>query len=223
MMKNKITVGILSLLLSLALPGYAQVGAQDLNALELSRELSSVAIKTNLLYDAVLVPNIGIEARLFKSFTMYADVMYAGWNFPEKYIYWNLYGAQVGARQYFGKKSSGRSFTGHHAGVYAQALAYDLQAGNIGQQTNTLHIAGGFEYGYSVPVARNLNIDFEMGIGYMTGSYDEYDVHDGHNTWRATIQRKWFGPTKASVSLVWQIEPRIRTEIKIDKKTGRRK
>ena len=209
--------------MSLALPGYAQERTQDIGMLDPTKELSSFAIKTNLLYDAVLVPNIGIEARVFKSFTVYADVMYAGWNFPEKYIYWNLYGAQFGARQYFGQTSKGRSFSGHHAGAYAQALAYDLQAGNIGQQTTTLHISGGLEYGYSVPVARNLNIDFEMGIGYMTGSYDEYDVHDGHNTWRATIQRKWFGPTKASVSLVWQIEPRTRTEIKIDKKTGKRK
>lgn len=222
-MNKRIIIGVLSLLLSLALPGYAQERSQDLSTFNTPKELSSFAIKTNLLYDAVLVPNIGIEARLFKTFTIYADVMYAGWNFPEKYIYWNLYGAQVGARQYFGQKSNGRSFTGHHAGAYAQALAYDLQAGNIGQQTTTLNIAGGFEYGYSVPVARNLNIDFELGIGYMSGSYDEYDVHDGHNTWRATIQRKWFGPTKASVSLVWQIEPRTRTEIKIDKKTGKRK
>lgn len=209
--------------MSLALPGYAQERTPDIGMLDPTKELSSFAIKTNLLYDAVLVPNIGIEARVFKSFTVYADVMYAGWNFPEKYIYWNLYGAQFGARQYFGQTSKGRSFSGHHAGAYAQALAYDLQAGNIGQQTTTLQISGGLEYGYSVPVARNLNIDFEMGIGYMTGSYDEYDVHDGHNTWRATIQRKWFGPTKASVSLVWQIEPRTRTEIKIDKKTGKRK
>ena len=130
---------------------------------------------------------------------------------PKKHFYWDLYGVQCGARKYFGEKALERSFTGHHAGIYAQALAYDLQAGNIGQQTITINMGFGLEYGYAIPIARHLNLDFEIGLGYFGGKYDEYDVNDTHNTWRATIQRNWIGPTKASVTLMWLIKPSLKS------------
>lgn len=167
---------------------------------------SYVALKTNFLYDAVLVPNLGLELNIYKNFTIYGDLMYAGWNLPTKHIYWDLFGAQGGIRKYFGRASNERSFSGHHAGVYCQALAYDLQAGFIGQQTPTINIGVGIEYGYSFPVALGFNIDLDLGVGYLTGTYYEYDIKDEHYTWRGTIHRNWFGPTKASVSLVWLIK-----------------
>lgn len=167
---------------------------------------SRVAIKSNLLYDIVALPNLGIEVNIYDNLTIYGDVVYAGWNLPERYLYWNMYGAQYGIRKYFGRASSERSFTGHHAGIYGQALAYDFQAGNIGQQTPEINFSAGVEYGYSFPIALNLNLDVEIGIGYLWGKYYEYVVTDSHNTWRGTIQRAWVGPTKASVSLVWLIK-----------------
>ena len=166
---------------------------------------SNVAIKTNLLYDAVLVPNIGAEVNCYKNFTFYTDLMYAGWRFPSKHFYWDLYGLQVGIRKYFGRQAGIRSFTGHHIGFYANAFAYDLQAGNIGQQTPSVNLGGGLDYGYSFPITPAMNIDLEFGLGYLGGKYYEYIVEDDHNTWQGTVRRAWFGPTKASVSLVWLI------------------
>lgn len=52
-------------------------------------------------------------------------------------------------------------------------------------------------------MARRLNIDFSTGLGYLGGEYQEYLPKDGHYVWQATKQRRWFGPTKAEVSLVW--------------------
>ena len=210
-MNNRFIVCVLSMLLFQALPGYAQVKAKEYRTLNPSKNQSYIALKTNLLYDAILVPNIGIEAKVYRNYTVYADIMYAGWDLPKKHFYWDLYGAQCGARRYFGGASMERSFTGHHAGVYAQALAYDLQNGNIGQQAISLHLGGGVEYGYALPIGRNLNIDFELGFGYIGGLYDEYVVQDDHNTWRATIKRNWIGPTKASISLMWLIKPSIKS------------
>lgn len=167
---------------------------------------SHVAVKTNLLYDIVAIPNIGAEVNIYNNWTLYGDLMYAGWNLPSRHMYWDLFGAQYGIRKYFGLASSERSFTGHHAGIYGQALAYDFQAGNIGQQTPEINFSAGVEYGYSFPIALNLNLDIEIGIGYLWGRYYEYVVTETHNTWRGTIQRAWVGPTKASVSLVWLIK-----------------
>lgn len=169
---------------------------------------SRVALKTNLLYDAVLVPNLGVEYNIYNNYTAYIDLLYAGLDMPSRHFYWNLYGTQLGLRKYFGAASNERNFTGHHLGLYGQILAYDLQAGNYGQQTPGLNIGVGIDYGYSFPVAPGMNIDLDLGFGYLAGKYYEYIAQDGHNTWRGTVRRAWIGPTRASVSLVWLIKPK---------------
>ena len=101
--------------------------------------------------------------------------------------------------------------TGHHLGIYGQVLTYDFEAGGRGymggEPGGTLfdraNFAGGVEYGYSLPVARRLNLDFTLGIGYMGGKYYEYKPIDDCYVWQATKQRHYFGPTKLEVSLVW--------------------
>lgn len=185
----------------------ASAGPDNIRAYTPSDNHSNFSIKTNLLYDAVLVPNIGVEANIYNNFTAYADFLYAGWNMPSKHFYWDLYGVQIGIRKYLGRASRKRLFTGHHIGLYGQALAYDLQAGYIGQQTPGINMGGGIDYGYSFPIAPNMNVDVEIGFGYLGGKYYEYVVWDDHYTWRGTVNRAWFGPTKASVSLIWLIKP----------------
>ncbi len=64
---------------------------------------------------------------------------------------------------------------------------------------------GGVAYGYSLPVGHRFNVDFTLGIGYLGGSYKEYIPLDGHYVWQTTKNRRWFGPTKAGISLVWLI------------------
>lgn len=193
-------------------PSYAQDEQLHVHTLTLTSNYSRVALKTNLLFDAILVPNIGVQVNTINNWAIYADVMYAGWDIPTKHYYWDLYGAQIGARKYFGEKSRERIFSGHHYGAYCQALAYDLQLGHIGQQTPTLNIGFGIDYGYSFPITRTLNLDLEVGIGYIGGKYHEYIVDEEHYTWRGTIERNWFGPTKAQVTLVWLIKKSKRSK-----------
>ena len=59
------------------------------------------------------------------------------------------------------------------------------------------------EYGYSLPIAKRLNIDFNLGVGYLGGEFKEYLPIDGHYVWQATKYRHWVGPTKLEVSLTW--------------------
>lgn len=205
---NRLTAAIIAIFVLCAAPAFAQVEEAGTAVSQPDRKHSFVAFKTNLLYDAVLVPNLGIEFNVYDNWTVYGDIMYAGWDMPSAHFYWNFYGAQFGARKYFGRLAGQRDFSGHHAGIYGQMLAYDLQAGNFGQQTSNINIGAGIDYGYSFPVSNSLNIDVEVGIGYLGGKYYEYVVTEDHYTWRGTIQRAFVGPTKASVSLVWIIRPR---------------
>ena len=63
----------------------------------------------------------------------------------------------------------------------------------------------GIEYGYSLPVARRLNIDFTIGIGYLGGHYVKYHPEGKTYVWDSLNKLTWVGPTKAEISLVWLI------------------
>ena len=100
---------------------------------------------------------------------------------------------------------------GHHIGLNAQMLTYDFEFGGKGYMGGVpggtlwdrMSYTVGAEYGYSMPIAKRLNIDFSLAAGYMGGRYYEYIPLDGHYVWQATKDRKWIGPTKLEVSLVW--------------------
>ena len=169
-----------------------------------------VALRTNLLYDAALVPNIGLEIWLGKQFTIAADWFGTWLSWDERHLYWQGYGGYLTLRYYFGKQAAEHRFVGHHAGIYGSALTYDVEFGGQGYQAAKFGFGGGLEYGYSLRVNRSLSFDFTLGVGYQGGEYKEYQPTNdgtGHYEWLATYRRHWIGPTKAEVSLKWLIAP----------------
>lgn len=172
-----------------------------------------MGLKTNLLYDALLLPNIGAEFYIGKNFSLFGNWMYGWWDRDRSHYYWRAYGGEVGARWWFGHKAHEKPLTGHHIGLYAGVVTYDFELGKGGVMGGLPHgtlwdrcnVTGGFEYGYSFPVARRLNIDLTVGFGYIGGKYMKYEPADGFYVWQSTNNLHWFGPTKAEVSLVWLI------------------
>ena len=170
-----------------------------------------MALKTNMLYDALLVPNVGAEFYVGGGWTVGGGWMYAWWKKGDAHRYWRIYGGELAVRRYFGRRAAEKPLTGHHAGVYGQMLTYDFQNGGRGYMGGVpggtlfekANYAAGLEYGYSLPVGRRLNIDFTIGVGYMWGRYMEYRRIDDCDVWQSTRRRRWFGPTKAEISLVW--------------------
>lgn len=170
-----------------------------------------IILKTNLLYDAVLVPNIGAEFYVGRGWSVGGSWMYAWWNSDRRHRYWRIYGGELTFRKYFGRRAVEKPLTGHHLGLYCQLFTYDFETGGRGYiggkpggtLWNKMNYAAGMEYGYSLPIAHRLNLDFTLGIGYWGGKYKIYDPEDGCYVWKETRQRHWFGPTKAEISLVW--------------------
>lgn len=162
-------------------------------------------LKTNMLYDAAALPNIGVEVGIGSDWSVSANWMHAWWSSNAKHRYWRAYGGDLEVRRWF-RSPRGKvqqNFCGHHAGVYGQMLTYDLEWGDKGYQGRPWSWGAGVSYGYSLPVGRQFNIDFTLGVGYLTGDYMTYNVQDNCYVWESTRRRKWFGPTKAEVSLVW--------------------
>ena len=161
------------------------------------------ALKTNGLYDLALIPNIGVEVYAGRQWSVAANWMYAWWSNRGKDNFWRIYGGDVEVRRWFGKKAAEKPLQGHHLGVYGQLLTYDFETGGRGYMADKWNYAFGVSYGYSLPIAKRLNLDFTLGIGYWGGRYKEYLPVEGHYVWQSTKNRRWFGPTKAEVSLVW--------------------
>lgn len=183
------------------------VNASDNAFSEESRKKAAnftMAVKTNMLYDAAMTPNIGVEFHLGKGWSIGANWAYAWWKNDNKAFYWRVYGGELDIRKYFGKQSKERPLSGHHVGLYGQGLTYDFDLGKTGI-ISKLSYGAGVEYGYSLPVTKSLNIDFGVGFGYLGGEYKVYDPMDGCYVWKETRQRHWFGPTRAEISLVWLI------------------
>lgn len=181
-----------------------------------------MSVKTNMLYDVLALPNVGVEFYLGRNWSITADWMYGWWSSDSRHRYWRAYGGDIAVRKWFGTNAKEKPLTGHHLGVYGQILTYDFEFGGKGQMAgepgkplwSRPSYAAGVEYGYSLPIAQRLNIDFTIGIGYLGGRYYEYTPIDGHYVWQATRQRHWFGPTKAEVSLVWLLGRGNRNERK---------
>lgn len=164
-----------------------------------------MAVKNNMLYDAAIVPNVGAEFYLGKNFSVAGNWMYSWWKKDKSAWYWRTYGGDLAVRYWLGKAAKEKPLTGHHVGLYGQMITYDFEVGNKGVLADRWSWSVGAEYGYSLPVAYRLNIDFTIGFGYHWGVFEEYLPIDGHYVWQATKKRQYIGPTKAEISLVWLI------------------
>lgn len=161
------------------------------------------AIKTDLIHDALLTPDIGIEMSVARRWSLSAQGLYAWWSKSDKNFYWRIRGSSIELRHWFGHKPLIRALSGHHIGIYGSIHDYDFEFGHTGYQASKPTFGIGASYGYSLRISNRLNIDFSMRIGYAAGKQTKYHpecgtyVCDSHRTLR------YFGPTGISISLVW--------------------
>jgi len=170
-----------------------------------------MSLKTNMLFDALLLPNIGIEFYLGHDWSISGNWMYGWWDNKGRQRYWRAYGGELAVRRWFGPAAARKPLTGHHLGLYGHIFTYDFEFGNRGEMGgepgkplwSRPSYAFGLEYGYSMPIAGRLNIDFVLGVGYLGGSYYKYRPVGNQFVAESLHRRNWLGPTKLEVSLVW--------------------
>lgn len=178
-----------------------------------------MALRTNIIYDVLALPNLGIDFYLGKGWTLGGNGMYAWWKDDDKKKMWRAYGAELNLRWYPRHHTKRETpFSSHHLGIYAQLYTYDFgwkKKGELGGKPEGRLIdspfwAAGIEYGYSAALGSRLSLDFSIGVGYTTGKYHKYDpdkIPPGeiHYVWEGTQRRHFIGPTKAEMALVWLI------------------
>jgi hypothetical protein len=171
-----------------------------------SRRHPLFAVKTNLLFDAALMPNIELEVPIGKRWSLNGEYMFPWWLInDDRYCLQILMGG-LEVRYRPGKRSGRDVLTGHFLGLYAGGGKYDLQWDKNGYQ-GEFFIAAGVSYGYAHSIARNLRLEYNIGIGMLRTDYRHYHSRDNHRTllWQENGEYTWLGPTKLKISLVWLI------------------
>ena len=173
-----------------------------------------LALKTNLLFDAALMPNVEIEVPVGKRWSVNGEYAFPWWQFDRgKYCMQVLIGGLEG-RYWLGSRKSREDrevLTGHFLGLYAGGGKYDLQWGEKGYQ-GEFFIAAGVSYGWATRIARHLHLEFNIGIGLLRTDYRHYHARDNYQTllWQENGKYTWFGHTKAKISLVWLLNRRVK-------------
>lgn len=180
------------------------------------RKTTILALKTNLLYDAVTALNAELEVPIGKRFSVMVEDVFPWWKAGpngNKYCL-QMWTMSVEPRWWFYRKGMSDRLQGHFIAPYAMSGKYDLQ-----WDTNICYRgygwSAGLTYGYSMPLCKWLNMEFSMSIGYLNASYQHYQpspdyehlFKDPDNAGRLT----YIGPTKLKVSLVVPIKMNWRT------------
>lgn len=162
-----------------------------------------IAVKTNLVHDALLTPDIGVELSLPPHYSISLDCLGAWWSKRSSNRYWRIYGGTAEVRYWFGEEVAERALTGHHIGVYTSLHTFDFEFGGRGWQSPDMTYGVGISYGYSIPLNKRLNLDFGVKIGYAGGRLIKYKPQCGTYVCTSRSYNHHIGPMGVEVTLVW--------------------
>lgn len=162
-----------------------------------------IALKTNLLHDAVITPDLGVEIALPKKFSVGVEGVYAWWSNDKAHRYWRIRGGWLDVNYWFGKGSDRRSLSGHHVGIYGSCHDFDFEFGHRGWQSPRPSFGVGVTYGYSLRLNNRLNLHFGLRAGYWGGHITRYIPQCGKYLCEGRYFKRYVGLTGVGVTLVW--------------------
>lgn len=169
------------------------------------------AVKTNLLFDAATLVNLGVEFPIGEHFSIAGEAYFPWWQIKSHNITAQLIAGNLEGKYWFGNRTNRERLTGFFTGIYTGAGYYDFQFGNGVQ--GEFFIMGGLSFGYAHKISEHLRLEYSLGAGYINTTYREYEPAKGTKYGDIKVivypweEKRLTGvlPTKASVSLVWTI------------------
>lgn len=166
-----------------------------------------LAVKTNLLYDLALAPNIELETTLDRRarWSVMAEYCNPWWRWDRKDQSYEIQEAGLELRRWFAPRCDGGRpwLCGHFIGLYCSVAKYDLERNKVGDQGDV--ISAGLSYGYAWPIARRWNMEFSLAGGIIAGERRHYhaEFESTHLIYKYTKNLFYVGPTKLKLSLVY--------------------
>lgn len=174
-----------------------------------------IAIKTNVITDALAAPNIQLEWYThLKGTSVELDYTCPWWHNDDIYFYYQIINGIVGIRKYLNE-----TYDGHWVGVYGNGFLYDICISeDDGWQGEGYGF--GLSYGYAWRSKKYAKLRFELygRVGYLKTMYDTYYAGAPFNGkyyyyWFGRINdfvprnlhKEYFGPTMVGFNISYDL------------------
>ena len=179
-------------------------------ALFLTQMLSAqkLAVKNNLIYDATLTPNLGLEIGLGKKTTLDLGGGYSWFDLDsdknKKLRHWL---AQPELRFWSCERFNGFFWGIHaHGGEFNIAnikLPFGMFKSLRDHRYEGYFYGGGISVGYQWILGKRWNFEASIGGGYAHLDYDKYDGSDPCADCLKSAKKDYFGVTRATLSFIF--------------------
>lgn len=165
------------------------------------RDKLQFALKNNILYDAILMPNLELEWLFSKDWSASIEGDVAWWKPSFDHVY-RLAIISPEVRYHFRQRAP---WHGMYAGVFLGGGLYQLEKGGPTGHRGEGGMAG-LSFGYMWPVGRHFLLEGGIGVGYMYTRYKDYENRGGHKVYLRTKSLNYFGPLKLKFSIAWRFD-----------------
>ena len=157
-----------------------------------------LSLRANLLRWATLTPDLGLEWRICPSWGIAVNGSWTSWSWNDKDRRYALWEVAPEIRYYMGEKKA------WYLGAMFKTGQFNYKLSETGKQGDLM--GGGITAGYRLRLNKALDLDFNLGLGYLNADYEKYEVIDGVRVRRGNETKDWWGPINAGVTLVWKIK-----------------
>ncbi len=155
------------------------------------------SLRANLLRWATLTPDLGVEWRICPSWGIAVNGSWTSWTWSDKDHRYALWEVAPEVRYYMGEKKA------WYLGAMFKAGQFNYKLSETGKQGDLM--GGGITAGYQLRLNKALDLDFNLGLGYLNVDFEKYEVIDGVRVRRGNETKDWWGPINAGVTLVWKL------------------
>ena len=154
-------------------------------------------LRANLLRWATLTPDLGLEWRICPSWGIAVNGSWTSWSWSDKDRRYALWEVAPEVRYYMGEKKA------WYLGAMFKAGQFNYKLSETGKQGDLM--GGGITAGYQLRLNKALDLDFNLGLGYLNADFEKYKVIDGVRVRCGNETKNWCGPIDADVTLVWKL------------------
>ena len=156
-----------------------------------------LSLRANLLRWATLTPDLGLEWRICPSWGIAVNGSWTSWSWSDKDRRYALWEVAPEIRYYMGEKKA------WYLGAMFKAGQFNYKLSETGKQGDLM--GGGITAGYQLRLNKALDLDFNLGLGYLNADFEKYEVIDGVRVRCGNETKDWWGPINAGVTLVWKL------------------
>lgn len=169
-----------------------------------SIQAQTIAVKSNLLYDASTTLNLGAEIGLAPRWTFDFSVNYNLWTFSGNRKLKHFF-VQPETRYWLCER-----FNGHFFGMHLLGGAFNIGGIPLSGLSKEFRCEGymggvGFTYGYQWMISRRWSLEALLGLGYLYTQYNKFECADCGKKLESNRTQGFFTPTRVGISIIYLI------------------